>query len=121
MPGLTLYRRHAKACTKAYKQNFRVFCPNSKSDRAKDCECPINAEGTLSIEGLITNRSTHTNSWTDARAVAAQWEDWGQTSAPLPVKSVNVTVLYAIESFLASQGPHGRNVEKNTQHAFEVL
>ena len=41
--------------------------------------------------------------------------------APLPVKSGNVTVLYAIESFLASQGPQGRNVEKNTHHGFEVL
>ena len=121
MVGLTLYRRHRKACKKGYKQNFRVFSPNSKTERARDCECPINAEGTLRIEGLITNRSTRSNSWTDAKTIAAQWEVWGQTTPPLHVEAKIITVQYAAESFLASQGPQGRNVEKNTYHAFEVL
>src|SRR4029077_11284650 len=121
MVGLTLYRRHTKACRKGYKQNFRVFSPNSKTERARDCECPINAEGTLGIEKLITNRSTRCRSWADAKTIAAQWEDWGQTTPPIHVEAKIITVRYAIESFLASQGPQGRNVEKNTYHAFEVL
>lgn len=121
MVGLTLYRRHTKACKKGFPQNFRVFPPNSKTERAQDCECPIHAEGSLRIEGLITNRSTRSNSWTDAKATTAQWEQWGQTTPPVHVEAQNITVQYAVESFLASQGPQGRNVEKNTYHAFEVL
>jgi hypothetical protein len=107
MVGLTLYRRHTKVCKKGYKQNFRVFSPNSKTERARDCECPIIAEGTLRIEGLITNRSTRSNSWTDAKTIAAQWEGWGQTTPPLHVEAKIITVQYATESFLASQGPQG--------------
>lgn len=121
MHGLTLYRRHIRVCTKHYAQNFRVFQPTSKTQRSKDCECPISAEGTLAIEGLITNRSTKTNDWKKAEQIAAQWEQWGQTATPQELECRVITAGYAVESFLASQGPHGRGVEKNTYDAFEVL
>lgn len=121
MHGLTLYRRHVRACTKHYAQNFRVFQPTSKTERAKDCECPIAAEGTLTIEGLITNRSTRANDWKKAEQITAQWERWGQTVAPQELESRAVTASYAVESFLASQGPNGRAVEKNTYDAFGIL
>lgn len=121
MYGLTLYRRHVRACTKHYAQNFRVFQPTSKGQRAKDCECPIAVEGTLSFEGLITNRSTRTKDWKEAERIAAQWEQWGQTTKPQELQDRAVTAGYSVESFLASHGPHGRAVEKNTFDAFEVL
>lgn len=119
MYGLTLYRRHIQACTKHYAQNLRVFQPTSKSERAKDCECPIAAEGTLRVAGLITNRSTRTTDWKKAKQVASDWEKWGQTTEPQ--ESRTITPTYAVESFLASQGPQGRNVETSTYGAFEVL
>ena len=121
MYGLTLYRRHIRACTRRYAQNFRVFQPTSKGQRAKDCECPIAAEGTLSFEGLITNRSTRTNDWKEADQIATQWAQWGQTTKPQDLPDREVTVRYAVESFLASQGPQGRAVKKNTLDAFEIL
>ncbi len=121
MHGLTLYRRHIRDCTQHYAQNFRIFQPTSKTQRSKDCECPIAAEGTLTTEGLITNRSTRTNDWKKAEETAAQWEHWGQTTAPQEIENRAVTVSYAVESFLSSQGPHGRAVEKNTYDAFEIL
>jgi integrase len=121
MYGLTLYRRHIRACTKHYSQNFRVFQPTSKTQRARDCECPIAAEGTLTLEGLVTNRSTKTNDWKKAERIAAQWEQWGQTATPQELECRVVAPSYAVASFFASQGPHGRGVEKNTYAAFEVL
>jgi integrase len=115
---LTLYRRHTAGCIKHYPQNFRVYFPSAKRDRAKDCECPIAAEGKLSNEGRISNRSLKTSDWLQAQETARKWEEWGATTEPLPE---NPTVQYAVSSFLTSQGPQGRNVEKNTYHGFDVL
>ncbi len=111
MHGLTLNRRHIRTCAKQYAQNFRIFQPTSKTQRANDCECPIAAEGTLMIEGLISNRSTKTYEWKKAEQIAAEWEQWGQTTAPQEIECRVITASYAVESFLASQGPQGRNVE----------
>ena len=120
---LTLYRRHRKNCKKKYLQNVRVFQPTNKSQRAGDCECPINAEGTLELAGYITNRSTKKTAWDGSRRrCARQWEEWGQLTQPATAESNEfVTVQYAVESFLTSQGPRGRNVEPRTFNTFAVL
>ena len=115
---LTLYRRHVANCIKQYPQNLRIYCPNTKRERTKDCECPIAAEGKLSSEGRITNRSLKTSNWLQAQETARTWEEWGATTEPLPK---DPTVQYAVSSFLTSQGPHGRNVEHNTYSGFDVL
>jgi len=120
---LTLYRRHTKTCTKGYPQNHRIFKPTTKTERAADCVCPICAEGTLHMERLISNRSTKQITWNDAEAIARRWEDWGQTTAPA-VKTADpntITVGYAVDSFLTSQGPTGSNAAPKTCNAFSIL
>lgn len=115
---LSLYRRHTLTCSKKYKQNHRIFRPTGVRQYKNDCSCPISAEGKLAKE-FITNRSTKKIDWEEAEAVTKQWEKWGSTLAP--EVEVEITVAYAVDSFLASQGPQGRNVEPNTYHGFEVL
>ncbi|MBS1828795.1 MAG: tyrosine-type recombinase/integrase [Acidobacteria bacterium] len=118
---LNLYRRHTKTCTKGYPQNHRVFQPRNQKEKAKDCECPISAEGTLTTEGLISNRSTRTANWEEAVAVAQLWLEWGATTQPETDQGDNPTIRYVVDSFLTSIGPKGRNLEANTQTGFSVL
>ena len=115
---LTVYRRHTKTCTKGYQQNLRIqksgnkilqFVTGQTPAVVKDCECPIAAEGTLTLEGYITNRSTHTNDWTEAQDIADQWEQWGSTTPPAIEDPVNPTVQYAVDSFMTSIGPQGKH------------
>ena len=102
---LTLYRRHTGTCVKKHARGRRLYRPSTVRQRNADCTCPISAEGKLKHETII-NRSTKKTDWAEAEAVAALWEQWDRTEQP-----VAATVQYAIESFLASQGPSGRNVE----------
>lgn len=127
---LTVYRRHTKTCTKGYPQNLRIQKSGNKTLRfvngqapavVKDCECPIAAEGVLTLEGYITNRSTRTNDWTEAQAIADQWEQWGSTMPPAIEDPVNPTVQYAVESFMTSIGPQGKNIEDSSQRHYNVL
>ena len=76
------------------------------------------AEGKLFNEGRVSNRSLKTSDWLQAQETARKWQEWGTTTEPLPKSP---PVLYAVTSFLTSQGPQGRNVEKNTYHGFDVL
>jgi site-specific recombinase XerD len=117
---LTLYRRHTKSCIKGYQQNHRVFFPTTKNLTRLDCQCPIAAEGKLGQE-YITNRSLQTNEWKAAQTKTAQWDEWGQTTQPEIEDVDNPTVRYAVDSFMASVGPQGRNIEKNSVAQYAVL
>jgi integrase len=79
----------------------------------------IAAEGNLT-KGFITNRSTHTNDWQEAQRIAAVWEQNGTVDAP-KAPEPSITPIYAVESFLASYGPKGKNVEQKTLAALKVL
>jgi hypothetical protein len=47
---------------------------------------------------------------------------WGQTTAPVSTADPDtITVQYAVDSFLSSQGPKGRNVADQTINSFSVL
>jgi hypothetical protein len=71
---------------------------------------------------LITNRSTKLTAWDQAEAVAKRWETWGRlTPPPDATEPEFVTIAYAVDSFLTSQGPAGRNVRSKTYNAFSVL
>jgi integrase len=117
---LTIYRRHTTTCIKSYSQNVRVFQPQplTKEDRKAgkrdpkldDCECPIAAEGQLSIEGRITNRSTKATDWRKAQATAGQWEQWGQTTDPSEKLKAN-TIESAVASYMTTKGPKGENIQ----------
>jgi site-specific recombinase XerD len=118
---LTLYRRHSNACTKSYPQNQRIFFPVTNKLRALDCECPIAAEGTLGVN-FITNKALHTRDWSDAHELAEKWEEWQQTTPPDANNDPeSITVLYAVESFLASIGPTGKNIETSSLKSYTVL
>lgn len=71
----------------------------------------------------IANRSTRKSTWTEAADVLKDWLIWGRTTPPADrVFDVSkVSVEYAVESFLASKGKTGENVEANTYSSFEVL
>src|SRR5947209_4039019 len=107
MDNLTLYRRHVKACLKGYDQNERILThqPSNKSERAKECGCPIQAEGMLSKEGYISNRSTKKTDWEAAEIVAKTWQAWGSTTEPAAVIDPSmVTVRYAVDAYLLNAG-----------------
>jgi site-specific recombinase XerD len=117
---LTLYRRHVRDCAKNYPQNQRLFYPATKAQRSADCQCPINAEGKLG-EDFLTNKSLRTGEWDEALDIANQWEEWGQTMAPTDTDDENRTVVYAVESFLQSVGPNGRNIDESSLSQYKVL
>lgn len=110
--ALKLFRRHRKGCAKQYPVQARLYKPRTKSEATKDCKCGISAEGTLSRRGYITNKATGSSSWEDAERTAAEWERWGDFVAPEPGEKKNPDIQYAIDSFLASVGPHGRNIDQ---------
>lgn len=56
-----------------------------------------------------------------AEAVAARWEKWGDLVPPPNEAPLDVSIEYAVESFLASNGPQGRNVDPRTLRTFEIL
>jgi integrase len=121
MGSLRLFRRHQNNCTKGKTPKTRTYQPATRAERSIDCRCGIAAEGTLRIRGYITNRATKEIDWAKAESVAADWEDWGDFVPPPTVKPVDVSIEYAVESFLASTGPQGRNVDPSTLRTFEIL
>ena len=119
--ALTLYRRHSTACAKGYPQNERIFFPTTNKLRALDCECPITVEGNLGAK-FLTNKSLRTTDWSEAHELAEKWEEWQATTPPtVEDDPENKTVLYAVESFLASIGPSGRNIETSSLKSYTVL
>jgi integrase len=119
---LNLYRRHIKSCLKGYQQNDRVYEPTTKQERAKDCQCPIAAEGVLYAGGpFITNRSTKTNDWATATEIAKTWVKWGATSEPVAEEVPQKTVIDAVADFLKSMGPQNKDLEESTRHGLQML
>ncbi len=78
-------------------------------------------EGTLERCGYVTNKATKETDWTKAEVIARQWEEWGDFVPPPNVQPVDVSIEYAVDSFLASTGPQGRNVDPSTLRTFEIL
>src|SRR4051812_8268566 len=71
--ALKLYRRHRQSCLRRYPKEQRVYAPQIKPERAKDCDCTINAEGSLPSGDYLTNKSTGTNEWKRAQDIAGKW------------------------------------------------
>ena len=121
MASLKLYRRHRKDCGRSYPKEQRVYEPKTKSERNKDCDCTISAEGTLPGGEYLTNKSTGTGDWTEARQVIKKWLAWDSTFSPPEIEQENPTIGYVVDSFLESIGPAGTNVEPTTRRKFEVF
>jgi integrase len=83
---LTLYRRHTKACVqKRQKAGDRRSRFAIESDRSwRRCNCPIQAEGTLRLDGFI-RYSTGETTWDKAEEWKAEAEHRGTLKiAPAP-------------------------------------
>jgi integrase len=117
---LKLYRRHRLSCLKSYSKEHRVYEPKTKGERGRDCDCTINVEGTLTGGVYLTNKATGVNDWASAHQVVKNWTAWDSTTPPVDVQLENPTIEYVVESFLASIGPAGTNVEHSTRRKFEV-
>ena len=73
------------------------------------------------MHGYITNKATGTTSWEDASKTVTEWDQWGDFLPPKPEEKKDPDIPYAIESFLASMGPNGRNLDQTTVKKFEIL
>ena len=105
--SLTLYRRHRKACTKGYPQNFRIHEPQNKADKKIDCECPIVVSGSLRLESKpVQHVSTETNDWEKAKATAKRWEAWEALTNRNPdAVAAPRTVDEVVKAFMEYHGP----------------
>jgi integrase len=121
MATLRLFRRHQKNCSKSRLLQSRAYQPATRAERAADCQCGIAVEGTLRRRGYVTNKATKETDWSKAEALAERWEEWGDFVPPPSVQPVEVSIEYAVDSFLASTGPQGRNVDPSTLRTFEIL
>ena len=69
----------------------------------------------------MSNKATGATSWEQAEKTAAEWERWGDLVPPAPEEKTDPDIRYAIDSFLASVGPQGRNVDRTTVKKFGIL
>jgi len=117
--NLIMYRRHAKACSKGYDQNKRIFPPQTHKDIKADCGCPIVCSGTRRSPNGDTEKLRHlsldTNDWDTAREKLKALQELAT-----PVAS-RVTVGEAIARYLKRKGPSGDNIEHATLRKHQVM
>jgi hypothetical protein len=119
---LALYRRHRQNCKAGYKHNTSEY-DERKKGRPR-CECPIFVSGSLRRE--FRRHNTGKWEWTDARAIAQQFEDAGSwTVIPEPPppdtearKIARVTIDRAVKAFTAEFEEHAAT---NTQKKYRIL
>jgi site-specific recombinase XerD len=120
--ALTIFRRHTTACVhKRQKAGDPRSFDQLRSDRAhRRCQCPIAAEGTLRLDGLI-RRSTGETVWERAE----EWKDEAERRGTLePVAEEEKEdgpqpILEAIALF--KQDQRARNLSDETHKKFRVL
>lgn len=114
---LTLYRRHRSDCEASHAAG--TFTGEFEESRrgAKRCSCTIHASGTLA--GKFNRKHTGCFRWTDARAIANQWEEAGLWSGaiqpvappPPPLEAApavtRMTIVEATEAFLTKCANRG--------------
>jgi integrase len=119
--ALKLYRRHRQSCLRRYPKENRIYPPQTKTDRAKDCDCTIHVEGSLPGGDYLTNKATGANDWKLAQDIANKWTVWDATTPPVKIEPDDPTIEYVVKSFMSSIGPDGNNVEPSTIHKFGIL
>ena len=70
--ALKLYRRHGSHCPGGRELHDRTYEADEFRPNWKKCCCPIYASGTLN--GQFRRKNTERTVWTDAKAVAEEWE-----------------------------------------------
>lgn len=120
--ALTLFRRHTTACIEKRRKGGDQRSPRElQNDRAyRRCSCPIQAEGTLRLDGFI-RRSTGETNWETAEAWKTEAEARGtleevaEPEKPAGPKSV----LEATEAFTSDAT--ARNLDAETLKKYRVL
>ncbi len=111
--ALNQYRRHGSHCPGARALHQRTYEADELRRGWKKCSCPIYASGTLN--GQFKRKNTERASWSDAKAIAAEWEKTGSwdgtpTSPPPPQPATvekpvatRMTLADAIKVFLTNR------------------
>ena len=80
---LNLYRRHRPECESHRAIDSRSGEFEERKKTWRKCSCSIFVSGTL--RGTFKRKNTGTADWTEAKALAAQWEKTGRGGlAPVP-------------------------------------
>jgi integrase len=117
--ALMIYRRHSKACSKDYEQNFRIFFPATPKAVKADCQCPIVCSGSVYSSATgVTEKFRHlsldTNDWDEAKSKLKKLEN-------LEPQSNRVTVETATERYLDYKGEKGQNIDAATLRKHVVM
>jgi hypothetical protein len=121
---LALYRRHRQNCKAGYKHNTRTSEYDERKKGRPQCEFPIFISGSLQRE--FRRHNTGKWEWTDARAIAQEFEDTGSwTGIPEPPppdtevpKPARVTIDRAVKAFKAEFEEHAAT---STQKKYRIL
>jgi site-specific recombinase XerD len=119
---LNLYRRHRLECEAGYPEESRSGEFEERKKSWKRCDCLIFASGTL--KGKFKRKSTERSDWTEARSIAAVWEQagsWGDApkpADPAPVAAAasdgRITIERAIKAYTAEFETHAAwNTQRN--------
>src|SRR5215472_17167405 len=109
---LALYRRQWQTCKARYKHNTRTSEYDERKKGRPRCECPIFVSGSLQRE--FRRHNTGKWEWTDARAIAHQFEDagsWTVIPEPPPADTeaptlARVTIDRAVKAFTTEFEEH---------------
>jgi integrase len=108
---LNLYRRHRQECEGGHTEESRSGEFEERKKGWKRCACFIFASGTLG--GTFRRKYTGKTDWTEAKAVAAEWEkadSWNSTPVtppePAPIEAMvasRISIAEATKIFLANR------------------
>jgi integrase/recombinase XerD len=102
---LALYRRHRRDCKARHSEDARTGEFEERKKAFKRCDCPIFASGTLGRK--FCRQSTGQWDWSDAKAIARQWEaakSWANEPVPPAPNTTSLaakrtTIAHAVEAF----------------------
>ena len=122
--ALSLYRRHRRDCKAGHSEELRSGEFDERKKAWKRCSCPIFASGTLA--GTHRRQTTGQWEWSDAKAVAAEWEaakGWDthpkEIAPPASAKKERITVQQATGDYLARCS--NRGIEASTLSKYRTF
>lgn len=132
--ALNLYRRHfriAGKCPGGHAPDSISYEADELRRAWKKCHCPIYAGGTLA--GHFHRRNTGHLNWTDAKTLAAAWENAGSwhavvppPSQPAPVvatpvsdKNSSISIAASLDAYLLNRKT--RNIGDSTLRKYQTF
>jgi integrase/recombinase XerD len=122
--GLTLYRRHTRAC-RFTQPTYHPATP--KDHKADTCQCPIVASGYLAHElSRIRHLSFGTSDWAQGFATKSELEKLGRLPEVQPARPSTkpvgeVTVKYAVDQYLESRANGSGKVGPATLEDYTIF